>query len=77
MAKHKYKLGTFVKTRETTDQASHYGAVEEITFTAAGIYYKLTGLEDPVTEEEIEQGYRPIVARKTKTVKKSKKLAAA
>lgn len=64
MARTKYKLGTFVKTVETEEQAAHYGAVEEIHLTVAGTSYKLTGLEESVKEDEIEQGYRAIVTRK-------------
>lgn len=66
MARAKYKLGTFVKTAETEDNNAHYGAVEEIRLTAAGTSYKLTGLDDAVTEDDIEQGYRAIVQRTSK-----------
>lgn len=76
MAKTKYKLGTFVKTFETEDLNAHHGAVEEIHLTPAGTSYKLSGLEEAVTEEAIEQGYRAIVPRaasKPRTAKGGKR----
>lgn len=63
MARTKYKLGTFVKTNETEDAPSHYGAVEEIRQTLAGTEYKLTGLDDTVSENEIAAAYREITPR--------------
>lgn len=65
MARTKYKIGTFVKTAETEDSAPHYGAVEEIRLTAAGTEYKLTGMDEPVTEDDIATAYREITPRKT------------
>ena len=76
MARTKYKLGTFVKVAETEDTNVHYGAVEEIRLTTDGTAYKLTGLEETVTEDQIEQGYRPIATRKVTartTAKKTRK----
>lgn len=67
MARAKYKLGQFIKTTETEEQASESGVIEEIRTREDGHSYMLTGLDGAVAEEDVAAVYRPVVPRQPKS----------
>lgn len=64
--KARYKIGTFVKVGETEDAAASYGAIEEVRLTLEGVTYKVTNLDDAVSESEIVAAYREVKPRASK-----------
>lgn len=72
----KYKLDQFVKTAETEENAAVTGVIEAVTLRKDGVSYALTGVEDEISEGEIEAVYRPVTPRKSKPRAEKKEKAA-
>lgn len=66
MARSRYKLGQFIKTTDTEEQASVSGVIEGVVEREDGYSYEIAGVEEEVEEGLIAAVYRPVTPRQPK-----------